>query len=134
MTFDELIRRYEEKKTQEPTKTVEVDMSDILDEGVVFVYRKPTVMDLYAVSDSKTLDEWRRRYPDMPEAMCAQLELYARLHVAPASASPIGQLYAELMNRLDTAQALQFIKRIESALSEFVQIGTIAEEAERKKS
>lgn len=130
MTLDTLVQKIE--APQKPP-TVEVDMSDIFGESVVFVYRVPSLYDLYSIADPKVLHEWRVAYPDMPDLMAQQLELYARLHVAPETTRPKGEVYVEILNKLDTSRAVKFIRKIEEALTPFINLKDFDQLVEEKK-
>ena len=45
------------KQSREP-RTCSVDLTDMLGDGWVMQYREPSVADLFAASDMRTLAEW----------------------------------------------------------------------------
>jgi hypothetical protein len=73
------------KQSREP-RTCEVDLTDLLGDGWVMQYREPSVADLFAASDTRTLAEWERVMPDIPRDLATTLELIARLHISPPAA------------------------------------------------
>jgi len=131
MTFDELIQRLPARAEEQAL--AEVDLSDLLGEGVVFRYRAPRVPDFYAAGDPEVLREWRTRYPDYPQSLHMQLELMARLHVEPSTQRPAGELYAQLIEKLPPALAQAVLKRIGDTLVAVFQLDQIEERVESKK-
>lgn len=132
--FEQILARLPQQAQEHAAKRVEVDLTDLLGDGAIFAYREPTVYDLYAVADTRVLADWRRAYPDMPDTLIAQLELMARLHVAPPAEMPTGKLYAQLINTLTPAQAVVFMRRVERALSDAFGLGDLEEQVEQKKA
>jgi hypothetical protein len=131
MTFDELVNRLPARAEEQAL--AEVDLSDLLGEGVVFRYRAPRVPDLYAANDPEVLREWRIRYPDYPQLLHMQLELMARLHVEPSTQRPAGEIYAQLIEKLPPTVAQAVLKRIGDTLVAAFQLEQIEERVESKK-
>jgi len=131
-TFDELVAGLEISKPN-ASKTLTVDLSEVLGEGAVFGYREPSLYDLYAIAEPRVLSEWRQYDPEMPDTLAMLLELVSRLHISPPCQQPTGQLYATLLTRLGTAQALRVLKQIEQALTSTFGLGDIAEQVAAKK-
>jgi predicted class III extradiol MEMO1 family dioxygenase len=83
-------------------------------------YREPSVADLFAAADTRTLAEWERVLPDIPRDLASTLELIARLHLAPPAAEmPTGKFYAELLRRLPPQTTIAVLRRIDTIAAAF---------------
>lgn len=114
-------------------ETVSVDLTEVLGEGALFVYRAPSLYDLYAVAEPQVISQWRQFDPEMPAALATQLELMARLHIAPPSSEPVGRMYAEIIRRLEPSQAVRVLRLVERAISETFGLSDIAQAVDEKK-
>lgn len=113
-------------------ETVTVDLSDILGEGAVFKYRRPSVKDAFAVQDDDTINDWRLKYKDIPVAFIQTLELIGRCHLEPQPENqPVGVLYKKLFESLPLEDSLAVIARISEAMG--ISSKGPAEIVERKK-
>lgn len=116
ITLEQLLEQVPERKRD--LRTVEVDLTDLLGQGWIFVFREPTLTDLCAAADTQVHAEWRRAVPEIPHDLATVLELIARLHLAPpAESMGSGMFYAKLLQRLEPRVAVQVIRRISDALA-----------------
>ena len=121
------------KQSREP-RTCSVDLTDLLGDGWIMQYREPSVADLFAASDTRTLAEWERVMPDIPRDLATTLELIARLHISPPAAEmPTGKFYAELLRRLPPQTAIVVLRRIGDAIANEFGLADIESQAEAKK-
>jgi hypothetical protein len=132
-TLESLLGELPRPTTREP-RTCEVDLTDLLGDGWVMQYREPSVADLFAASDTRTLAEWERVMPDMPRDLATTLELIARLHISPPAAElPTGKFYAELLQRLPPQTAIALLRRVGDAIATAFGLADIEAQAEAKK-
>ena len=121
------------KQSHEP-RTCSVDLTDLLGDGWVMQYREPSVADLFAASDTRTLAEWERVMPDIPRDLATTLELIARLHLAPPAAEmPTGKFYAALLRRLPPQTAIVALRRIGDAIANEFGLADVESQADAKK-
>ena len=121
------------KQSREP-RTCEVNLTDLLGDGWVMQYREPSVADLFAAGDTRTLAEWERVMPDIPRDLATTLELIARLHISPPAAElPTGKFYSELLRRLPPQTAIAVLRRIGDAIANEFSLADIESQAEAKK-
>jgi hypothetical protein len=132
-TLESLLSELPQSTTREP-RTCEVDLTDLLGDGWVMQYREPSVADLFAAGDTRTLAEWERVMPDMPRDLATTLELIARLHISPPAAElPTGKFYTELLRRLPPQTAIAVLRRIGDAIANEFSLADIESQAEAKK-
>ena len=121
------------KQSREP-RICEVDLTDLLGDGWVMQYREPSVADLFAASDTRTLAEWERVMPDIPRDLATTLELIARLHISPPAAElPTGKFYAELLQRLPPQTAIALLRRVGDAIATAFGLADIETQTDAKK-
>jgi len=131
-TLDELARAL--PKQQREPRTCTVDLSDLLGDGWVMVYREPSIADLFAISDQRVLREWERAMPEMPRELASTLELIARLHISPPAAElATGKFYLQLVRQLEPQLAVAVLRRIGDAIAESFGLADLADAAEAKK-
>jgi hypothetical protein len=132
-TLESLLGELPRPTAREP-RTCEVDLTDLLGDGWVMQYREPSVADLFAAGDTRTLAEWERVMPDIPRDLATTLELIARLHISPPAAElPTGKFYAELLRRLPPQTAIAVLRRIGDAIANEFGLADIESQAEAKK-
>jgi hypothetical protein len=132
-TLESLLGELPRPTAREP-RICEVDLTDLLGDGWVMQYREPSVADLFAAADTRTLAEWERVLPDIPRDLASTLELIARLHLAPPAAEmPTGKFYAELLRRLPPQTTIAVLRRIGDTISTAFGLDNIEALAEAKK-
>jgi len=132
-TLESLLGELPQSTAHEP-RTCEVDLTDLLGDGWVMQYREPSVADLFAAGDTRTLAEWERVMPDMPRDLATTLELIARLHLAPPAAElPTGKFYAELLQRLPPQVAIALLRRVGDAIATAFGLADVEAQAQAKK-
>jgi len=131
-TLDELARKL--PKQQREPRTCSVDLSDLLGDGWLMVYREPSIADLFAIADARVLREWERAMPEMPRELASTLELIARLHISPPPAEmSAGKFYLQIVRQLEPQVAVAVLRRIGDAIAESFGLSEIEQAAEAKK-
>ncbi len=131
-TLDELVRQL--PKQQREPRTCTVDLSDLLGDGWVMVYREPSIADLFAIADQRVLREWERAMPEIPRELASTLELIARLHISPPAAEmPTGKFYLQLVRQLEPQVAVAILRRVGDAIAESFGLAEIEQATQAKK-